>query len=80
MSISSTVSIPLIPTRESFQRTIIFAIELTRGQAFMTDDIIAGLVYEHVNIEPMMVQKLDAKATLLVFPEGEEGENICSTL
>ena len=27
-----------------------------------------------------MVQKLDAKATLLVFPEGEEFEKVCSTL
>ena len=48
--------------------------------AFMNADIIAGMVYEHTNVEPMVVQKLDSKATLLVFPEGEEVEKICSTL
>ena len=39
-----------------------------------------GLVYEHMSVEPMVVQKLDAKATLLVYPKGEEVEKICSTL
>ena len=39
---------------------------------FMNADIFAGLVYKHTNLEPMVVQKVDAKATLLVFPEGEE--------
>ena len=33
MSTSSTVSVPLIPIRESNQRAIIFTIELLRGQA-----------------------------------------------
>ena len=69
---------------KSCQRTIIFTIELTRGQAssaaFMNDNIIAGLVYEYTNVEPMVVQTLGAKATMLAFPEGEEVDKICSTL
>ena len=40
----------------------------------MNVDIIVGLVYEHINMEPVVVQKLDAKGILLVFPEGEEVE------
>ena len=84
MLTSSTVSLPLIATGESCQRTIIFTIQLTRGQAlsptFMNDDIIVGLVYDHSNMDPMVVQKIDAKTTLLVFPEGEEVEKICGTL
>ena len=40
----------------------------------MNVDIIMGLLYEHMNIKPMVVQILDEKATLLVFPEGEEIE------
>ena len=36
------------------------------SQAFTNADVIVGLVYEHANVEPMVVQKLDAKATLLV--------------
>ena len=84
MLTSTTVSVTLIPTRESCQRTVIFTTELTRRQtlppAFMNDDIIAGLVYEHMNVEPMIVQKLHAKAMLLVFPKSEEVERICNTL
>ena len=38
------------------------------------NDIIVGLVYQHMNVEPMVVQKLDTNATLVVFPEGEEVE------
>ena len=33
----------------------------------MNDSIIVGLIYEHIDVEPMVVQKLDAKATSLVF-------------
>ena len=59
-------------------------IELSRGQAlslaFMNPDIIAGLVYEHTTIEPMVVQSLDQKKTLLVFTEGEDIEKLCKTL
>ena len=79
-----TVHVPVIPTGESCQRTVILNIELTRGQAlspaFTNDDIIVGLVYEHTNVELVVVQKLDAKATLLIFPEGEEVGKICGTL
>ena len=84
MSISSTVSIPLIPIGESSQRAIVFTIELQRGKAlfpaFPTPDIITGLVYMHTTIEPMVVQKLDEKNTLLVFTEGKDIEEICNTL
>ena len=52
--------------------------ELTRGQAvspaFMNANIVVGIAYEHTDVEPVVVQKFDEKATLLVFPEGEEGE------
>ena len=59
-------------------------IELLRGQAlspaFTNTDIITGLVYEHVTIEPVVIQKLDEKNTLLVFMESEDIEKICNTL
>ena len=81
MSTSSAVSIPLIPNGKSYQRTVIFTMELTRGQAlspeFMNASIIAQLVYEH---GAHGGTKRDAKATLLVFPEGEEVEKMCTTL
>ena len=84
MSNSSTVSVLFIPNGESCQRAIIFTIELTGGQVlspvFMNEDIIMGLVYKHTNVETVVVQNLDEKATLLVFPKGEEVEKICSTL
>ena len=63
MSTSSTVSVPLILIGESSQRAIVFMIELPRGQAlsivFMNSDIITGLVYDHMTVEPMVVQNLD---------------------
>ena len=69
----STVSIALVPIRESTQRDIIFMIELPRIQTlsptFTNSDIIAGLVYEHKIIDPMVMQKCDEKNTLLVFTE-----------
>ena len=84
MSTSSTVSVPLILMWESCQRTVIFNIELTRRQAlspaFNNANVIGGLVYKHTNVVPVVAQKLDAKATLLVLPGGEEVEKICSTL
>ena len=84
MSTSSTISLTLIPTGKSSQRTVIFSTELTRHQmlssAFTNADIIVGLVSKDTDMEPVMVQKLDAKATLQVFLEGEEVEKICSTL
>ena len=84
MSTSSTVSVTSMPAGESCQRTLIFIIELRRGQVlspgFMNANMFAGFVYEHMSMEPIVVHKLDAKATLLVFPEGEEVEKICNTL
>ena len=53
-------------------------IESLRGHAlsptFMNPDIIAGLIYEHKIVEPMVVQKLDEKNTLLVFTGGVDTE------
>ena len=46
----------------------------------MNDDIIAWLVYKHMNVKPMVVQKLDAKVTMLVLPEGDEVEKVFGTL
>ena len=46
----------------------------------MNSDIIAGLVYEHMTIEPVVIQKLDEKNTLLVFTESEDIQKICNTL
>ena len=46
----------------------------------MNTNIIVGLVFEHMNVEPVVAKKLDTKDTLLVFPEGEEVEKICSIL
>ena len=39
---------------------------------FTNTDIIAELIYEHLTIEPMVVQKHDEKTTLLAFAEGKE--------
>ena len=43
-------------------------VELTRGQAlspvFMNADIIAGLAYKHMDVEPVVVQKLDEKTNI----------------
>ena len=44
---------------------------------FMNSDIIAGLVYEHVTLWPVVVQKLEKNA-LLVSTEGEYFEKICN--
>ena len=59
-------------------------IELLKGQAlspvFTNSDIITRQVHEHTTIEPVVVQKLNEKNTLLVFTEGEEIEKICNTL
>ena len=57
---------------------------LLRGQTLSpgltNTDIINELIYEHTTVEPMVVQKLDEKTTLVVFPEGEKIEKICNTL
>ena len=46
----------------------------------LNPDIIAGLVYEHTTIEPMVVQRQDERNTLLVYVEGEDIGKLCSTL
>ena len=72
MSTSSTKSIPLISMRQSHQGVVIFNVELKMGQSlpqtFFCSDIIGGLVFGHTIVEPVLIQKLDTKATLLVFP------------
>ena len=59
-------------------------LEVPRGQplspAFMNLDIIVSLLYEHTTVEPMVVQKLDKKNTLLVIAEGENIEKLCQML
>ena len=50
-------------------------LELPGGEplssAFMNLYILVGLVYEHTTTEPMVVQRLDERNTLLVLAEGE---------
>ena len=59
-------------------------LELLQGQpmssALMNPDIVVGLVNGHTTIEPMEVQRLDERNTLLVFVEGENIEKVCRTL
>ena len=59
-------------------------IELLRGQALSpvltNSDIIAWLVYEHMTIEPVAIQKLDEENTLLVLTESEDIKIKCNTL
>ena len=59
-------------------------LELLREQplssVLMNTDIVVGLVYEHTTIQPMVVQRLDERNTLLVFAEGENIVKICKTL
>ena len=43
----------------------------------MNPDIVVGLIYEHTTVEPMVVQRLDERNTLLVFAESENIEKIC---
>ena len=38
------------------------------------------LVFEHDRIEPLVVQKLGMRATLLVFPQDIDVKRICTTL
>ena len=56
-------------------------LELPVGQPlsplFTNPGIFAGLVYEHTTIEPMVIQRLDERNTLLVFEEGENIEKLC---
>ena len=66
------------------EKAISFTIELLRRQVlspvFTNSDIITGLVYEHMPLKPVTVQRLDEKNTLLVFAESEDIGKICNTL
>ena len=46
----------------------------------MSSDIIGGLVFVHMSRDPVLVQKLDVRATLLVFPEDMDVKRICTSL
>ena len=80
----STKGIPLISIGESNRRVVIFTIKLPRAQplspAFMNPDIVTELVYEHTTMEPVVVQRLDDRNTLLVFAEGENIKRLCQKL
>ena len=47
---------------------------------FINLDIIVRLVFEHTSIEHVVIQKLDTRATLLVFLEDVDVQRICTTL
>ena len=47
---------------------------------FRNSDIIVGLVFEYTSIKPVIIQKLDTRATLLVFPEDVDVKRISTTL
>ena len=63
------------PIGESSRRVVAFTLELLRGQplspVFTNPGIIVGLVYEHTTVEPMVIQKLEERNTLLVTEEGK---------
>ena len=50
------------------------------SSVFTIFDIIGGLVYEHMTVQPVVVQKCDEKNTFLVFTESENIAKICNTL
>ena len=39
-----------------------------------------GLVFEHTTVEPVVVQRVDDRNTLLVFAEGKNNEKLCQKL
>ena len=84
MATSSTMSVSLIPMGDSSQKAVVFDIKLKRGQTlsqmYMNPDIIMGLMFEHMNVKTLLVQKLDRRAILLIFQENEDVERICATL
>ena len=59
MSISSTMSVPLILMGDSSQKAVVFPAKLKRGhalsQVFMNPDIITGLVFQHMIVKPLVV-------------------------
>ena len=84
MLTSLTNSIPPISIGESGRRVVIFTVEILRGQllslVFTNLDIVVGLVYEHTTVEPVVVQRVDDRNTLLVFAEDENIEKFCQKL
>ena len=42
--------------------------------------MVARLVYKHTTVEPVVVQRLDDRNTLLVFAQGENIEKLCQKL
>ena len=78
------MSVPLIPLGESSQKAVVFDVELKKVQVlskvFMKPDIIVGLMFEHMNVGPLEVQKLYMSATLFIFQEDEDVERIWITL
>ena len=73
MSTLLSDSIPPILIGESGRGVVIFTIELPReqllSQMFRNLDIGAGLMCEHTAVEPLIVQRVDDRNTLLVFAE-----------
>ena len=43
----------------------------------MSPDKVVGLLYEDTTVEPMVIQRLDERNTLLVFAEVENIEKLC---
>ena len=84
MSMSLTNSIPLILIKESGRKVVVFTIKLLGRQplspVFTNLEIVVGLVYEHTTVEPVVVQRVDDRNTLLVFAEGENIEKLCQKL
>ena len=79
-----TDSIPPILIRESGRKVVIFTIELLRGQllspVYTNLDIVAGLVYRHTTVEPVVVQRVDDGKTLQVLAENESIEELYQKL
>ena len=49
-------------------------------QAFMSSDVIRGLMVEHTSTEPVIIQKLDVRAKLPVLLRNVDVERIYATL
>ena len=47
---------------------------------FTNPNIVVELVYEHTTAEPMVIQRLDERNTLVVFAEDENIEMLCQTV
>ena len=71
MLTSSTNSIPPISSKEDGRKVVIFMIELLGGQPlfplFTNLDIVVELVYEHTSVEPVVIQRVNDRNTLISF-------------